>query len=54
MFNGITSRFGGASKKTFKPVKGHKEGSKHEQLHSYSRTTLGRYTTAADPIIFSY
>mmetsp|Transcript_14088 Transcript_14088/g.20827 ORF Transcript_14088/g.20827 Transcript_14088/m.20827 type:complete len:237 (+) Transcript_14088:45-755(+) len=41
MFGNITSRFGSYSKKTFKPIKGYREGSKHEQLHSYTRTTLG-------------
>eukprot|EP00611_Tribonema_gayanum_P018310 TRINITY_DN31401_c0_g1_i1.p1 TRINITY_DN31401_c0_g1~~TRINITY_DN31401_c0_g1_i1.p1 ORF type:complete len:242 (-),score=85.55 TRINITY_DN31401_c0_g1_i1:84-782(-) len=41
MFGSLSARFGSNNKKTFKPVKGHKEGSKHEQLHSYSRTTLG-------------
>ena len=31
----------GAGKKTFKPVKGHKGGSKAEELHQYTRRTLG-------------
>ncbi|KAG5182715.1 hypothetcal protein [Tribonema minus] len=42
MFSSLSSRFGSGNKhKTFKPIKGHKEGSKHHQLHAYSRTTLG-------------
>ncbi|CAN0055941.1 unnamed protein product, partial [Phaeothamnion confervicola] len=33
--------FGSSSKKTFKPVKGHQDGSKREELHQYTRKTLG-------------
>lgn len=34
--------FGVSSKKTFKPVKGHQGGSKREELHQFTRKTLGR------------
>jgi MOB kinase activator 1 len=38
----MDSLFGMASSKmTFKPVKQHKEGSKRQQLHNYTRRTLG-------------
>ncbi|CAM9572252.1 unnamed protein product, partial [Hapterophycus canaliculatus] len=33
--------FGVSSKKTFKPVKGHQGGSKREELHQFTRKTLG-------------
>lgn len=31
----------GMSKMTFKPTKVHKEGSKRQQLHNYTKRTLG-------------
>ena len=45
MFRLMDRITGGGKNCTFKPVKQHKEGSKRQEIHEYTKKTLGRYLT---------